>query len=101
MRQSPVHSLRGDEEITEVISHSNAHLWGVPTTVFRFFSAYGPWGRPDMALFKFVETDSISTVAPYRIVKIGGGKPISLLRFIKTGSTSGRGSAGWGTRIRT
>ena len=34
--------------------HSYAHLWKIPTTAFRFFTVYGPWGRPDMALFKFV-----------------------------------------------
>ena len=39
----------------EVMSHSYAHLWDLPTTCFRFFTVYGPWGRPDMALFKFVE----------------------------------------------
>ena len=35
------------------MSHSYAHLWDLPTTMFRFFTVYGPWGRPDMALFKF------------------------------------------------
>ncbi|TCN30856.1 NAD-dependent epimerase [Sinorhizobium americanum] len=39
----------------EVMSHSYAHLYEVPTTAFRFFTVYGPWGRPDMALFKFVD----------------------------------------------
>jgi UDP-glucuronate 4-epimerase len=39
----------------EAMAHCYSHLWGIPTTVFRFFSAYGPWGRPDMALFKFVQ----------------------------------------------
>jgi UDP-glucuronate 4-epimerase len=39
----------------EAMSHAYAHLHGIPTTVFRFFTVYGPWGRPDMALFKFVE----------------------------------------------
>jgi UDP-glucuronate 4-epimerase len=38
----------------EQMSHSYSHLWGLPTTAFRFFTVYGPWGRPDMALFKFV-----------------------------------------------
>lgn len=38
----------------EALSHSWAHLYGLPTTCFRFFTVYGPWGRPDMALFKFV-----------------------------------------------
>jgi UDP-glucuronate 4-epimerase len=39
----------------ELISHSYSHLWAIPTTAFRFFTVYGPWGRPDMALFKFVD----------------------------------------------
>lgn len=39
----------------ESMLHSYAHLWGTPTTVFRFFTVYGPWGRPDLALFKFIE----------------------------------------------
>jgi UDP-glucuronate 4-epimerase len=38
----------------EAMAHSYAHLWKIPTTCFRFFTVYGPWGRPDMALFKFV-----------------------------------------------
>lgn len=39
----------------EMMAHSYAHLFGIPTTAFRFFTVYGPWGRPDMALFKFVD----------------------------------------------
>jgi len=39
----------------EAMGHSYAHLWNIPTTIFRFFTVYGPWGRPDMALFKFVD----------------------------------------------
>jgi UDP-glucuronate 4-epimerase len=38
----------------EDMAHAYAHLWKTPTTAFRFFTVYGPWGRPDMALFKFV-----------------------------------------------
>lgn len=38
---------------TEAMAHSYAHLYRVPVTMFRFFTVYGPWGRPDMALFKF------------------------------------------------
>jgi UDP-glucuronate 4-epimerase len=38
----------------EAMSHAYAHLWKIPTTVVRFFTVYGPWGRPDMALFSFV-----------------------------------------------
>ena len=116
----------------EAMSHSYSHLWSIPTTNFRFFTVYGPWGRPDMALFKFVSaildgrpidiyghgemerdftyiddlveailrlidcppeagnpvaadgvTDTLSPVAPYRIVNIGGGRPTGLLRFVK------------------
>jgi UDP-glucuronate 4-epimerase len=37
------------------MAHSYAHLFGIPTTVLRFFSVYGTWGRPDLALFKFVD----------------------------------------------
>ena len=37
----------------EAMAHSYAHLWQLPVTMFRFFTVYGPWGRPDMALFKF------------------------------------------------
>ncbi|MBW9118455.1 NAD-dependent epimerase/dehydratase family protein, partial [Rhizobium cauense] len=39
-----------------LMAHSYAHLYKVPTTAFRFFTVYGPWGRPDMALFKFVKS---------------------------------------------
>ena len=38
---------------TESMAHSYAHLFNLPITIFRFFTVYGPWGRPDMALFKF------------------------------------------------
>jgi UDP-glucuronate 4-epimerase len=40
---------------TENMSHSYAHLYNLPITMFRFFTVYGPWGRPDMALFKFTK----------------------------------------------
>ncbi|MBC8008390.1 MAG: NAD-dependent epimerase [Prolixibacteraceae bacterium] len=39
----------------ELMAHSYSHLFDIPTTVVRFFTVYGPWGRPDMALFKFVD----------------------------------------------
>jgi UDP-glucuronate 4-epimerase len=42
------------KKANENMAHSYAHLWGLPTTMFRFFTVYGPWGRPDMALYKFV-----------------------------------------------
>ncbi len=118
------------KKAAEVMTHSYAHLWGLPTTMFRFFTVYGPWGRPDMALFKFVKAilagepidvygegnmqrdftyiddlvegivrlvdtapvtgkpaqgapDSLSRVAPHRIVNIGGGQPVQLMEFIR------------------
>ena len=114
----------------ESISHSYSHLFNMPITIFRFFTVYGPWGRPDMALFKFTKSilegrpinvynmgnlkrdftyiddlvmsvqnlvrqqplgenknlgqlDSLSTVAPYRIVNIGNSSSVSLMSFIE------------------
>ena len=115
----------------EAMGHSYAHLWNIPTTMFRFFTVYGPWGRPDMALYKFVdailegrpidiynygemyrdftyvedlvrgirllidaapvrpeapeeipEWDSLSPVAPYRIVNIGNSQTVKLVDFV-------------------
>jgi UDP-glucuronate 4-epimerase len=112
----------------EAMLHSYSHAWKIPTTVFRFFSVYGPWGRPDMALYKFAdamlrdepidvynrgdmlrdftyvedlaeavvrlmdctpvageavsEIDSVSPVAPWRLVNIGRGEPVQLNDFI-------------------
>ncbi|WP_341863100.1 NAD-dependent epimerase/dehydratase family protein [Gymnodinialimonas sp. 57CJ19] len=111
----------------EVMAHSYAHLYNLPITMFRFFTVYGPWGRPDMALFKFtkailndepidvynhgdmkrdftyvtdlvdgilrlieavpgsdgVEGDSLSPVAPHRIVNIGNSNSVQLLDYIE------------------
>jgi UDP-glucuronate 4-epimerase len=53
----------------ELMAHSYAHLFQVPTTAFRFFTVYGPWGRPDMAPFKFV--DAISNDRPIEIYNEG------------------------------
>ncbi|MBO9125318.1 MULTISPECIES: NAD-dependent epimerase/dehydratase family protein [unclassified Rhizobium] len=138
----PFHETdRADEPLTfyaatkksmELMAHSYAHLHKIPTTAFRFFTVYGPWGRPDMALFKFVKNmlegqpieiygegkmsrdftyiddlveavvrlstvvpaesnrvaeekvETLSRQAPFRIVNIGGGQPISLLDFVET-----------------
>ncbi len=116
------------KKATEAMAHSYAHLYGLPVVMFRFFTVYGPWGRPDMALFKFVRAiledqpidvynhgqmrrdftyiddlteavwrlaqvfpaeslgdfDSLSPVAPFRIVNIGKAQPDALLEFIET-----------------
>ncbi|MBS1167258.1 MAG: UDP-glucose 4-epimerase [Proteobacteria bacterium] len=51
----PLTLYAATKKAVEVMAHSYAHLWKIPTTAFRFFTVYGPWGRPDMALFKFVD----------------------------------------------
>jgi len=116
----------------ESMAHAYAHLFGVPATGFRFFTVYGPWGRPDMALFKFTEAilarrpidvygegrmqrdftyvDDIvegvlagldrpaavnpdwdpqapdpatSGVAPWRVLNLGAGRRVELMRYIE------------------
>ncbi|NOD32063.1 NAD-dependent epimerase/dehydratase family protein [Ruegeria atlantica] len=120
------------KKANEAMGHSYAHLWDLPTTMFRFFTVYGTWGRPDLAYFKFVaaildgrpidiynhgdmyrdfthvqdlvrgirllidvppvrpasredieDGDSLSPVAPYRIVNIGNGEKVRLMDFIE------------------
>jgi UDP-glucuronate 4-epimerase len=116
---------------TENIAHSYSHLFDMPITMFRFFTVYGPWGRPDMAPFKFTRAvlsgetievynygdmkrdftyvgdliqairllinavpkrpkngvisdgDSISRVAPWRVVNIGNSDAVQLTDFIE------------------
>ena len=118
------------KKANESMAHSYAHLYDLPTTMFRFFTVYGPWGRPDLALYKFVdaildgrpidiynhgemyrdftyvddlvrairllidavpkrpkngvvpEGDSLSSVAPYRVVNIGNSDKVRLLDFV-------------------
>ena len=116
---------------TESIAHSYSHLWKIPITMIRFFTVYGPWGRPDMALFKFTKgilnkkkidiynkgkmyrdftyiddivkgitslinkapnikqigkfkNDSLSPIAPFRILNIGNTHKVYLLDFINS-----------------
>ena len=49
----PMSFYAATKKANEAMAHSYAHLFDIPTTMFRFFTVYGPWGRPDMALFKF------------------------------------------------
>jgi len=115
------------KKANEAMAHSWAHIHDLPITMFRFFTVYGPWGRPDMALFKFtrailegepidvynhgemwrdftyvddlvrgvrllfdavpaesnrVEGDSLSPVAPFRVVNIGNSTKVRLEDFI-------------------
>lgn len=125
---TPLTIYAATKKANESMSHAYAHLWDLPTTLFRFFTVYGPWGRPDMALFKFVDAmlegrpidvynhgemyrdftyvadlvrgiqllidavpqrpetivagDSLSPVAPYRVVNIGNSDKVRLLDFI-------------------
>ena len=123
----PVSFYAATKIANEAMAHSYAHLFGLPTTMFRFFTVYGPWGRPDMAPLKFTKAilnnepidvynhgqmrrdftyiddlitgitrlmatppgkepvspmDSLSPVAPFRVVNIGNGTPVELTDFI-------------------
>jgi len=51
----PMSLYAATKKANEVMAHSYAHLFGLPCTGLRFFTVYGPWGRPDMALFKFTQ----------------------------------------------
>jgi len=128
---TPMTIYAATKKAGEAMSHSYAHLYDLPTTMFRFFTVYGAWGRPDMALFKFVDAiledrpidiynhgdmyrdftyvtdlvrgirllidavperpqgpqdiaqgDSLSPVAPHRVVNIGNSTKVRLLDFI-------------------
>ena len=61
----PVSLYAATKKANEMMAHSYSHLYGLPTTGLRFFTVYGPWGRPDMAYFKFAE-------------KIRAGQPIQI-----------------------
>lgn len=50
----PVSLYAATKKANELMAHTYSHLYGLPTTGLRFFTVYGPWGRPDMAIFKFV-----------------------------------------------
>lgn len=125
----PISPYAATKKATEALSHAHAHLFGIPISCLRIFTAYGPWGRPDMALLKFIEAieagrpidiygggamkrdftyvddlveairrladaapgtipvssrDTLSPVAPWRVVNIGNGHPVGLLEFIET-----------------
>jgi len=51
----PVSLYAATKRANELMAHSYSHLYGIPTTGLRFFTVYGPWGRPDMAYFKFTK----------------------------------------------
>jgi UDP-glucuronate 4-epimerase len=64
----PVSLYAATKKSNEVLAHAYSHLFHIPTTGLRFFTVYGPWGRPDMAVFKFVEA-------------VMGGRAIELYNF--------------------
>lgn len=53
--ETPLTFYAATKKANEMMGHSYAHIYGLPITMFRFFTVYGPWGRPDMALFKFTQ----------------------------------------------
>ena len=65
----PVSLYAATKKANELMAHSYAHLFGLPCTGLRFFTVYGPWGRPDMAYWKF--TESILAGTPIEV--FGGG----------------------------
>ncbi len=64
----PVSLYAATKKADELMAHTYSHLYGLPTTGLRFFTVYGPWGRPDMALFKFTK-------------KILAGEPIDVFNY--------------------
>lgn len=65
----PVSLYAATKKANELMAHTYSHLFGMPTTGLRFFTVYGPWGRPDMALFKF--TRSILAGEPIDVYNYG------------------------------
>ena len=53
--ETPLTFYAATKKANEVMAHSYAHIYNLPVTMFRFFTVYGPWGRPDMALYKFTK----------------------------------------------
>jgi len=65
----PISLYAASKKSNELMAHTYSHLFGVPTTGLRFFTVYGPWGRPDMALFLF--TDAIMKDEPIQVFNHG------------------------------
>lgn len=127
----PITLYSASKLANEAMAHAYAHLFGIPATGFRFFTVYGPWGRPDMALFKFTDAilkgepidvygegrmqrdftyvgdivdglvaalsrppapnpawdakrpDPATSAAPWRILNLGAGQRVELMRYIE------------------
>lgn len=65
----PISLYAASKKANELMAHTYSHLFGIPTTGLRFFTVYGPWGRPDMALFLF--TESILKGQPIKVFNYG------------------------------
>ena len=65
----PLSLYAASKKTNELMAHTYSHLYGLPTTGLRFFTVYGPWGRPDMALFKF--TKAILAGEPIQVFNYG------------------------------
>ena len=65
----PLSLYAASKKANELMAHTYSHLYGLPTTGLRFFTVYGPWGRPDMALFLF--TDAILKGRPIKVFNYG------------------------------
>ncbi|MEQ5808615.1 NAD-dependent epimerase [Alteromonas sp. NFXS44] len=65
----PVSLYAASKKANELMAHTYSHLYGLPTTGLRFFTVYGPWGRPDMALFLF--TKAILEDKPIKVFNYG------------------------------
>ena len=70
--EHPLTLYAASKKANEQMAHSYSHLYGIPTTGLRFFTVYGPWGRPDMALFLF--TKAILDGKPIRVFNHGKHK---------------------------
>ncbi|MEK7598577.1 MAG: GDP-mannose 4,6-dehydratase [Patescibacteria group bacterium] len=66
---TPISPYAATKKADELIAHVYNHIYGLNITALRFFTVYGPWGRPDMALFKF--TDSIMREKPIEVYNYG------------------------------
>jgi len=65
----PLSLYAASKKANELIAHTYSHLYNIPATGLRFFTVYGPWGRPDMALFLF--TDAILAGRPIKVFNYG------------------------------
>ena len=65
----PISLYAATKKANELMAHTYSHLYRIPTTGLRFFTVYGPWGRPDMALFKF--TKAIVADEPIKVFNFG------------------------------